>query len=78
MSSKALTPYAVAVLAPISGHGALIGEFYDFHHDHSIRAVRASNLHRGEDYFTVWRFETEALAEKFMARFGGERMETAP
>ena len=46
MASKTPPPYTVAVFAPSSGHGALIGEFYDFHHDRGIRAIRASNLQR--------------------------------
>ena len=68
------TPYTVALFAPPKGYGALAADLYDFHRDRSIRAVRAGNLRRGRDYFTVWKFQTEALAEEFKERFGGERL----
>jgi hypothetical protein len=58
-----------ALCAP-NGYGALPPDLYDFRRDSSIRAVQARNLRR--DYFTVWKFQTEALAEEFRERFCGE------
>jgi len=72
--NSTLTPYSVALFAPPNGCGAFATELYQFHADRNIRPVRAGNLRRGRDSYTVWRFETEALAEEFMARFAGERV----
>ena len=47
---------------------------YDWHAERGIKAVRPPNLKRDRDYYTVWVFETESLAEEFRERFGGERL----
>jgi len=74
LSPAVPTPFAIALPAPPNGYGALINEFYEFHKQRGIKAVRPPNIRRGRDYYTVWQFETEAMAEEFRARFGGERL----
>ena len=65
---------SVALFAPPNGYGETLNEMYEWHAERGIKAVRPPNLKRGRDYFTVWQFETEALAEEFRAKFGGERI----
>jgi len=67
-------PISITLFAPPNGYGPKLNEMYAWHAERGIKAVRPPNLKRGRDYFTVWQFETEAVAEEFRERFGGESL----
>jgi len=61
-------------LAPAHSYGLTLNEIYAWHELRRIKALRPPNLRRGAELLHLWCLETEALAEEFRERFGGERL----